>query len=62
MPTTDTAALDFVVPPLQDPETVWSLAFSPCGQWLASGGDGGGVRIWERRYGSSCRTALASLC
>lgn len=50
--TTSTAStkadLGFSIPPLQDPETVWSLAFSPCGKYLASGGDGGGIRLWAR--------------
>ncbi|WVQ98354.1 hypothetical protein IAU59_005477 [Kwoniella sp. CBS 9459] len=38
-----------VVPPLEEDETVWSLAWSPCGRFLASGGDTGGIRIWQRR-------------
>ncbi|KAJ9104583.1 hypothetical protein QFC21_002081 [Naganishia friedmannii] len=38
----------FTVPALKDPETIWSLAFSPCGMFLASGGDNGGIRIWAR--------------
>lgn len=42
------AATDLVVPPLQDSETVWSLAWSPCGRFLASGGDRGGIRLWAR--------------
>ncbi|WVQ80100.1 hypothetical protein IAT38_002201 [Cryptococcus sp. DSM 104549] len=37
------------VPPLEEDETVWSLAWSPCGRYLASGGDQGGIRIWARR-------------
>ncbi|TXT13045.1 hypothetical protein VHUM_01446 [Vanrija humicola] len=37
-----------VVPPLVDAETVWSLAWSPCGTYLATGGDAGGVRLWAR--------------
>jgi WD40 repeat protein len=36
------------IPPLKEAETVWSLSFSPCGRYLASGGDGGGVRLWQR--------------
>lgn len=36
------------VPPLLEDETVWSLAWSPCGRFLASGGDLGGIRIWAR--------------
>ena len=56
--TTDSSPSDFVVPPLQDPETVWSVAFSPCGQYLASGGDGGGIRIWERRCAPSPEDTL----
>jgi WD40 repeat protein len=36
------------VPPLEEDETVWALAWSPCGKFLASGGDLGGVRLWER--------------
>lgn len=36
------------VPPLLEDETVWSLVFSPCGRYMASGGDLGGVRIWAR--------------
>lgn len=39
---------EFEIPPLKDPETIWSLAFSPCGMFLASGGDNGGIRIWAR--------------
>ncbi|KAJ9098550.1 hypothetical protein QFC19_006318 [Naganishia cerealis] len=39
---------EFTVPALKDPETIWSLAFSPCGMFLASGGDNGGIRIWAR--------------
>jgi WD40 repeat protein len=39
---------EFVIPPLKEPETIWSLAFSPCGMFLASGGDNGGIRIWAR--------------
>jgi WD40 repeat protein len=38
----------FEIPPLKEPETIWSLAFSPCGMFLASGGDNGGIRIWAR--------------
>ncbi|KAJ9115131.1 hypothetical protein QFC22_005461 [Naganishia vaughanmartiniae] len=45
LPTTDD---EFPVPALKDPETIWSLAFSPCGMFLASGGDNGGIRIWAR--------------
>ncbi|WRT64488.1 uncharacterized protein IL334_001420 [Kwoniella shivajii] len=37
------------VPPLEEDETVWSLAFSPDGGYLASGGDLGGIRIWKRQ-------------
>lgn len=36
------------VPPLREPETVWALAWSPDGRYLASGGDQGGIRLWER--------------
>lgn len=39
---------EFTIPALKDPETIWSLAFSPCGMFLASGGDNGGIRIWAR--------------
>jgi WD40 repeat protein len=45
-PEKEAQALD--VPPLREPETVWALAWSPDGLFLASGGDGGGVRLWER--------------
>lgn len=41
-------ASSLTIPPLKEPETIWSLAFSPCGRYLASGGDGGGLRIWQR--------------
>jgi WD40 repeat protein len=40
---------DFEIPALVEPETVWAVAFSPCGGYLASGGDLGGVRIWTRK-------------
>nr|ODO04327.1 WD40 repeat protein Ciao1 [Cryptococcus depauperatus CBS 7855] len=36
------------VPPLEEDETIWSLAWSPCGRFLASGGDNGGIRLWQR--------------
>ncbi|KAL1407010.1 Glycerol kinase [Vanrija albida] len=36
------------VPPLAEAETVWSLAWSPCGKYLATGGDSGGIRLWAR--------------
>lgn len=39
---------EFHVPELKEPETIWALAFSPCGQFLASGGDNGGIRVWAR--------------
>lgn len=45
-PEREAQALD--VPPLREPETVWSLAWSPDGRYLASGGDRGGIRLWER--------------
>lgn len=47
---------DFSVPPLLESETIWSLAFSPCGQYLASGGDNGGIRLWARSTGGSSTT------
>ncbi|WVR04866.1 hypothetical protein IAU60_001878 [Kwoniella sp. DSM 27419] len=37
------------VPPLEEDETVWCLAWSPCGRYFASGGDSGGIRIWTRK-------------
>ncbi|KAK4685225.1 cytosolic iron-sulfur protein assembly protein CIAO1, partial [Tremellales sp. Uapishka_1] len=37
-----------IIPPLVEDETVWTLAWSPCGKYLASGGDTGGIRIWTR--------------
>lgn len=46
--TRDEAIKDDFVPPLQDPETVWSVAFSPDGQLLASGGDSGQIRVWSQ--------------
>lgn len=36
------------LPPLEEDETVWSLAWAPDGQFMASGGDNGGIRIWTR--------------
>lgn len=36
------------VPPLEEDETVWCLAWSGDGGYLASGGDEGGIRIWKR--------------
>jgi WD40 repeat protein len=44
----EAAASELVVPPLVEAETVWSLAWSPCGRFLASGGDRGGIRLWAR--------------
>lgn len=41
------------VPPLQEPETVWCLAWTPDGKYLASGGDTGGIRLWRRKAGTS---------
>lgn len=43
------AEVELKVPPLQEDETVWSLAWSPCGRYLASGGDIGGIRLWTRK-------------
>ncbi len=45
---TEATPSPFVIPPLKELETIWSLAFSPCGRYLASGGDAGGLRIWQR--------------
>ncbi|BEI90349.1 uncharacterized protein CcaverHIS019_0304190 [Cutaneotrichosporon cavernicola] len=45
-PEKEALALD--IPPLVEDETVWSIAWSPNGRFLASGGDCGGVRLWER--------------
>lgn len=45
-PEREAQALD--VPPLREPETVWALVWSPDGRYLASGGDRGGIRLWER--------------
>lgn len=44
----EAAARAIDVPPLVESETVWSLAWSPCGRFLASGGDQGGIRLWVR--------------
>jgi len=44
----EAAAGDLVVPPLVEAETVWALVWSPCGRFLASGGDRGGIRLWAR--------------
>jgi WD40 repeat protein len=37
------------LPPLEEDETVWSLAWAPGGEYLASGGDDGGIRLWTRQ-------------
>jgi WD40 repeat protein len=37
------------LPPLEEDETVWSLAWAPGGEYLASGGDSGGIRLWSRQ-------------
>lgn len=42
------AEAELQVPPLEEHETVWCLAWSPDGRWLASGGDNGGIRLWRR--------------
>ncbi|EIW68121.1 hypothetical protein TREMEDRAFT_33145 [Tremella mesenterica DSM 1558] len=42
------AAAALHIPPLLEDETVWCLSWSPCGKYLASGGDRGGIRIWTR--------------
>lgn len=39
------------VPPLEEAETVWSLAWSPDGGYLASAGDRGGIRLWKKEPG-----------
>lgn len=44
------AEAELQVPPLEEDETVWCLAWSPDGRWLASGGDNGGIRLWRRTY------------
>ena len=37
---------------------VTTLAWSPNGQWLASGGTDGTVQIWEAKTGKTCQTYL----
>ncbi|WWC86593.1 uncharacterized protein L201_001470 [Kwoniella dendrophila CBS 6074] len=37
-----------IIPPLEEDETIWSLAFSPNGKYLACGGDLGGIRIFKK--------------
>ena len=46
----DQAVETLDIPPLEEDETVWSLAWSPCGRYLASGGDLGGIRLWMRTW------------
>ncbi|WVO14924.1 hypothetical protein L204_102564 [Cryptococcus depauperatus] len=48
------------VPPLEEDETIWSLAWSPCGRFLASGGDNGGIRLWQRT-GSQSDSSLREI-
>lgn len=45
----DGASLE--VPELEEAETVWALAWSPCGGYLASAGDRGGIRLWKKEPG-----------
>lgn len=50
-PTEDEQRQDLLdVPPLEEDETVWGLAWSPDGGWLASAGDNGGIRVWRRKW------------
>lgn len=37
--------------------TVWSISFSPCGNYLASGSDDKTIRIWKRSSGGDARWA-----
>lgn len=39
---------EIIIPPLKEPDTVWSAAFSPDGRYLATGGDSGGIVFWWR--------------
>ena len=45
-----------VAPPADDERPVWSVAYSPDGQTLASGHGDGGIRLWRATDGALLRT------
>jgi WD40 repeat protein len=44
-----------------NPRDVWSLAFSPDGRWLASGGLDGLAKIWDAKTGREQATLRGNI-